>query len=278
MRYYFVTFAALLIFFNSIAHSDVPIDDLYEPNDIADDAYDLTNHENTWLSDVSGIGRQFDDDWFKITVPTLARVISVELLYTAADGDIDLKLFKSTSETVASSTTSDDNDEFDYHLEDSRDYLIKVESGLSIANSENDYNLRWKIIGMDDSYEPNDTLQTAYDLSAHEGRWLNEISGRGTQYNEDWFKITIPANCDYINVKMLYSASEGDPDLRLYEAVDKSVASSTTSDDNDEFDYRPEPLKEYWIQVYYDDWGISYDLKWEVIPKPSNVPAMMLLL
>ena len=43
-------------------------EDNYEPNNDFTTAYDLTSHENVWLSSINGNGTQGDDDYFMIWV------------------------------------------------------------------------------------------------------------------------------------------------------------------------------------------------------------------
>ncbi|MFX1502852.1 MAG: hypothetical protein ACFFDH_17965, partial [Promethearchaeota archaeon] len=41
-------------------------EDAYEENDLRTSAYDLSSLENHWLSNISGLGVQKDDDWYRI--------------------------------------------------------------------------------------------------------------------------------------------------------------------------------------------------------------------
>ena len=43
-------------------------DDAYEQNDTRATAYSLSGDERVWLSNISGLGQQWDDDWDRIYV------------------------------------------------------------------------------------------------------------------------------------------------------------------------------------------------------------------
>ena len=121
-------------------------DDEYEENDIRATAFDLSLHEQTWLSAIDGLGVQADDDWFKITVaPGYLRVL-VDCEFTHADGNIDIALVDSTGSSLATSEGSGDVENIDFVVPESGVYYIRVHQG----NAGNTYDLRWRD-ALDDS-------------------------------------------------------------------------------------------------------------------------------
>ncbi len=121
-------------------------DDEYEENDIRATAFDLSLHEQTWLSAIDGLGVQADDDWFKITVaPGYLRVL-VDCEFTHADGNIDIALVDSTGSALATSEGSGDVENIDFVVPESGVYYIRVHQG----NAGNTYDLRWRD-ALDDS-------------------------------------------------------------------------------------------------------------------------------
>ena len=121
-------------------------DDEYEENDIRATAFDLSLHEQTWLSAIDGLGIQADDDWFKITVaPGYLRVL-VDCEFTHADGNIDIALVDSTGSSLATSEGSGDVENIDFVVPESGVYYIRVHQG----NAGNTYDLRWRD-ALDDS-------------------------------------------------------------------------------------------------------------------------------
>jgi hypothetical protein len=117
----------------------MPPDDNYEENDTLGTAYDFSSREQTWLSDIAGLGIQKDEDWYKIEVtPGFERVI-VDCRFTHADGDIDIGLFDTAGNLVDSSQGVVDNEYIDCVVPGPGSYYILVTYG----NAGNTYDLWW---------------------------------------------------------------------------------------------------------------------------------------
>ena len=114
-------------------------DDAYEENDTLGTAYNLSGWEQVWLHLINGYGRQYDEDWFEIFVSSGYERVLVDLIFTDAEGDIDVALYDSAGvELVSSSSTS--NDEYiDFTVSGGGTYYLRVYFG----NQGNLYNLRW---------------------------------------------------------------------------------------------------------------------------------------
>ena len=120
-------------------------DDNYEENDTLATAYDLSNNEYTWLSDIDGYGVQADDDYYKIYVTSGYERVIVELEFTHADGDIDMALYNSSGTLLVGSYSSTDNESIDHIVSAGGTYYyIRVYYG----NQDNTYNFWW------DDYAP----------------------------------------------------------------------------------------------------------------------------
>lgn len=117
-----------------------PEDDTYEQNDITENAFYLANYEGMWLSDISGLAVQLDDDWFAVTLPSDNRRVIIDCQFTHGDGDLDLELYDSAGSRVASSETESDDEAIDVVLPDSATYFVKVFG----ADTGNAYNLWWQ--------------------------------------------------------------------------------------------------------------------------------------
>ncbi len=118
----------------------VQIDDAYEPE------YDLSNYEQTWLSNINGYGIQADDDWYKIYVTSGYHRVLIDCRFTDADGDIDIALYNSSRTTRLDRSVSTTNNEYiDYTVPTGGTYYIKVYYG----NAGNTYNLWWDDIRHD---------------------------------------------------------------------------------------------------------------------------------
>jgi hypothetical protein len=126
-------------------------EDPYEENDTMATAYDISGYEGTWLSSISGLGVQKDEDWYRIyVIPGNERVL-VDCQFTDSDGDIDLKLYNSSGNQLAGSTDTVDNEYIDYTVPGPGTYYIKVYHG----DAGNTYDLWW------DDIAPPDTTDTS---------------------------------------------------------------------------------------------------------------------
>jgi len=117
----------------------VPADDNYEPNNSLATAYDLSTREHTWLSDISGLGVQRDDDWYRIEVTPGYERVKVDCRFTHSQGDIDIALYDASGTVLASSTSTTDNEYIDHVVPASGAYYIRVFFG----NDGNSYDLWW---------------------------------------------------------------------------------------------------------------------------------------
>lgn len=116
---------------------------------------------------------------------------------------------------------------------------------------------------IDDNYEPNDSLATAFDLSNNERTWLNDIDGQGTQANEDWYKIHADASSNNITASIIFTHSDGDIDLRLYDSAGTLIGGSTSTSDDELINLGVTANNDYYLRVYYDNASNSYDLWWD---------------
>ncbi len=114
----------------------------------------------------------------------------------------------------------------------------------------------------DDNYEENDTIGGAHDLSNYENNWLSNIDGLGIQADEDWYKIYVSSGYRRVLVDCRFTDSDGDIDIELYDPSGNSLDFSDSTTDNEYIDYTVPSSGTYYVRVYYDDNGNSYDLMW----------------
>ena len=122
-------------------------DDPYEPNDIIAEAWDFTGGAGQWLSVYGGAkGRQWDDDWYEIFVPSGETLLTIDCTFTHAEGDIDLELYDEFGMWVDDSWSADDNEQIvvDVALEgypSGGTFHVLVYWG----NEGNEYDLMWDV-------------------------------------------------------------------------------------------------------------------------------------
>ncbi|MCU7836959.1 MAG: trypsin-like serine protease [gamma proteobacterium symbiont of Taylorina sp.] len=130
------------------------------------------------------------------------------------------------------------------------------------------------VIQGDDSYEDNNTINTAYDLSSQEQTWLSSIAGTGIQADDDWYKIFVEPGFERVIIDSTFTHANGDIDIRLYNAFGSILAESTSSTDNESIDYTVTGSGSYYIKVFFADASNSYDLKWDdVAVAPTSTPS-----
>ncbi|TFF97567.1 MAG: hypothetical protein EU547_03990 [Promethearchaeota archaeon] len=115
----------------------------------------------------------------------------------------------------------------------------------------------------DDNYEPNNDLSSAYDISSYGNVWLSTLNGNGIQCDDDWYKIFVHSGFEHLIVKLIFSHSEGDIDLSVYDSSGFYVTSSRSITDNETIDYTVDLEGTYYLRVWYGNNGNSYDLWWE---------------
>jgi len=122
---------------------------------------------------------------------------------------------------------------------------------------------------IDDKYEPNDRRQAAYDLSGDMNRALELINGRGKQWDDDWYKITVDSYELLVEITCDFEDMFGNIDMQLIDISD-SVLCTSNSDDDDEFISWIVPSSGiYYIKIYGADSGNDYDLLWKGIQPPD---------
>lgn len=115
----------------------------------------------------------------------------------------------------------------------------------------------------DDSYEENDYYYEAYNLSNYEETYLSSIEGKGIQGDDDWYEISINSEYESLIVDLIFTHAHGDIDIQVYDSNGTQLITlSQTSTDNEYIDYILPSSGTYYLRVYGDDVGNSYDLWW----------------
>lgn len=246
------------------------LDDNYEENDVELDAKDLTGNLGALLSTIDGVGYQYDKDYYSVDLPVNAALLTVELSHNNADGDIDITVFDPSFGVIGDDFGSDDTKTLTVTADPAGGVHRILVFGDDMGNS---YDLVWSAI-IEDDYEENDSDGAAYDLSAQADTRLSEIATLGTQLDEDWYQITTPA--DVISVEVLLDSfldEEGDLNLQVLDSSLVEVALSATENDEESVTFNVDPAGEtFFIRVYGEDTGNTYDLVWSPITTDAYEP------
>ena len=129
----------------------------------------------------------------------------------------------------------------------------------------------------DDSYEENDTLATAYDLSDSRGKWLYSVNGYGIQKDDDWYRIAVKSGRSRVLAELSYGHAGGNIDLCLYDASGAELQCSATTGDSEKIDYAAgnHVGGTYYLKVYSSNaTGNAYNLRWiapQALPAAINI-------
>jgi len=240
-------------------------EDVYEENDIRTSAYDLTLYEKTWLSNIGGFGVQRDDDWYEIYVNFDALRLNVFCIFSDIAGDIDISVYNSVGSYVTGSSSITDNEYIDYTLPSSGTYYLRV----YYSNTGNTYDLLWDDISTgatDDFYEDNDLWTSPTDISANERTWLSSNLGLGISADADWYEIYNTADALRFVIFCYFSHAAGNIGIGLYDSAGTLITWANSATDHEVLDYTTSTAGTYYILVYGDYGGNTYDLWWDDLP------------
>ena len=245
---------------------------------LVDDVYDTASANNsdstaTILASNSTIAPNLvlrDEDWYRFSLASPGQVgDNVRIGFDHARGDIDIELYRVSAPTVPilSSTSVSNSETISLNGQAAGDYLVRVYGYNGATNPQ--YNLSINTSSQQsgtgpDRLEVNNTSQTATIVRPTSGSTtpnlitygdLNIIGG-----DQDWFKIVLLQDgraSDY--VKITFTNSRGDIDLKLYSANSSGSAASsflrcsTGVGDSETINLNGLTRGTYFVQVYgYD--------------------------
>ncbi len=169
-----------------------------------------------------------DSDWF--VTDTVDGILTVDVTFVHADGNLDAELVSSSSMTVLDSATSTDDDEqlTTQIAAPGEPVFIRV-FGVD-ATTENSYQVSYTITPVcpEDANEEND------DIGSPAATTLGvPVPGQVCAADEDWYEITGVSQSDTVDLSITFTHADGNLQLELYALSDMSLvdASSTVTDD-----------------------------------------------
>ena len=278
--------AAALPLLSGEVLAQCPNDDAFEDNDTCGAAALITTGTTNNLvalgaANVAGI----EDDYYVVQGVPDGSAISVDILFSHANGDIDARMWDDAacSNSVDSSGTSSDNElledvnnsggALDYYF---RVYPYSFDSDFDCS----DYSLVISIVAnpclapVDDGFEENDTCGAAVSLAAgaQAGLFVSETDA-------DYYAISVAAG-DILTVDATYSTVVGgDVDLRLYDdaACSNEVDSDTPTDGTTQVEWTnttgAAQTMYLLAEVAVGDDCNDYDLNVALVPDPCLQPG-----
>ncbi|MAD60669.1 MAG: hypothetical protein CMH49_04020 [Myxococcales bacterium] len=219
--------------------SDPLGDDSYEDNDVFQEASVLSLGNYSDLTLTSG-----DDDWYAIEVCE-GGTLNVDVLFSHAQGDLNVWLYDSALLYLAGSSSSTDNESMTRTLFSAETLYVKVFS----FGDEADYSMNLGVTGCvtdldGDRLEENNTRETGELLTPNLYGNLTITSG-----DEDWMLFDV---CEggTVDITVSFDDDLGDLDATLYNPSGGTVRTGASSSDNETLSYSNATAGQYALRIY----------------------------
>jgi len=217
--------------------------------------------EQTWLSDVYGMGIQGDLDFYLIDVSPGFLQLEINLSFIHSSGDINMALYNEMGSDIIKAESLDDNEYINDNLTYPGMHFLLIYGD----NMGNEYNLWWDDhktdLRSDDNYEINNDPSSAYDISFAQNKSLWEMNGLALQFDEDWYEIYVDGSNLELIVWLPYDSAEGLMGFEVYDEDLNKITGNFTLTDNDYIVHDVSNGTHY-IRVFGDNSGNVYNLWW----------------
>ena len=184
----------------------VNIDDAYEQNDTRLTAYDLSFNEQTWLSNLQGLGVQADDDWYEINITPGFENLQVDLQFAHADGDIDLQVYDALGNLVGSAASATDNEFLNINLASSGTHYLRV-YGFN-GDTNNTYDLWWDDLAVSSGNQALVGTLSADTFTVQTGVAQTIVSGNGNvEFGQGQYDLLDLSSISSSSVNLSYATS-----------------------------------------------------------------------
>jgi hypothetical protein len=207
-----------------------------------------------------------DWDWYSADV-CAGGTLTLNLTFSDAEGDVDLKLFNDSGLQLRSSASSTDNEQLSYTSTPGERLYWRV---YGFSGAQNSYDMSVNITGCGgepslapDRLEENDTLATAEVLQPELYTNLTITEG-----DEDWVAVDVCAGGS-LEVQLVHDSNLGDLELELFNDRRWLLDSSTDAGDLELVSISPNQAERLYARVYgfLGDTN-SYDLTIRVLGCP----------
>ena len=228
-----------------IAVGEVPgdcEDDRFEDNDVRANPATVGPSEFPEL-----VACPNDADFFAVDLNADDEIV-IDLGFSQAGGNIDLRLYNPEGEAVAASASIDDDEHVAYTALLSGTFLIEVFYFHPSAELGNAYSMTVAVNTPQpecepDSLEDNDALEDAFGIGEGTLDGLTACAG-----DLDWYSVVLGAG-DTIDVDLTFLDAAADLDLSFTDDRGTLLAFSVTGDDNEEIEWVASSSGTYYITV-----------------------------
>lgn len=225
------------------AELSCPADDAFEDNDAAEAARPLA--EGT---PAIGVVCPDDEDWYSFQAPPgCAAVAELDFVHST-EGDLDLRFVRADGSNGGSSLSVDDDERAVEGGSAEGPLFVRV---YGVGSDTNSYRLEVDRVceddlacPADDPFEPNDERTAASRLFPP-----SDIPATACAADEDWYRVSLSSGCT-LDVVASFSHDDGDIDLELRDSSDTLLASSRSTDDDEELSHTADGFTTAYVGVF----------------------------
>ena len=233
------------------------IADGFEPNDDVGAAANVADDFYPGLTACDA-----DDDWYAIDL-IAGDELTLDVLFSHAEGNIDLELFDATGSSLLDGSNSTSNDEnITYTAPADETVTLRLDLVADTGSVPgNSYSMQVDITGLacvDDGLEDNDSIASADGVTPGTETGLVSCPS-----DADWYSIDLVSG-EQLVVDVLFTHADGDIDLGIYDAGESLQAASSSPTDNEQAVFVAPSDGPYYINVgLTEDFGLpgnGYDM------------------
>ena len=225
-----------------ITTANACLEDPYEDNDSWNNTTEIAQANGTMIDNLSICPE--DEDWFQFQLMEHEQ-ITVTIDFEQDNGDVDITLKDINNNILASSDTTENQEQITYLPLEQGVYKLQVklfsENDADLGNAYS-LHVQTEIVNPcgEDDYDPNETIEDAQSLSAGSHNLVS--------CDADWFSIEATEGLS-IDLSLLFSHIDGDLELNLYDKDGVELSSSATSNDNESLSYPASYTGLYYVEV-----------------------------
>lgn len=220
------------------------LDDRYEDNDIEGEARPVGNGAHDEL-----IRCPADPDWFLLDA-CIGDPLDVSIVHSAAEGDLDLRLYDPLGALVAESATGGDTERVVHVADEAGHHRVEISMLADVgAVVGSPYRLSVSGVGGDascrpDVFEPNQDALSPAPITP--GRYEDLTA---CPEESDFYAVELIAG-QTIDLLVEFTHAEGDIDLNLYDTWQARVAESQSSTDDESITWVADETGAWLVQVF----------------------------
>ncbi len=185
-----------------------------------------------------------DEDYYKFTAQATGNA-RVDLDFSHAQGDLELRIYRDGFGQIADSLSSTDDESATFPVIAGSTYVIWVHPFGNATNP--DYAMHIDMPGGADAYEANDSLGQASNLGTVTDLSITNLTIHASN-NEDYFSF-MPATTGLYEVDIAFLHSQGDLELHVMTAGGQTIASSTSNTDNESIAFQATMGQTYVVRI-----------------------------